>query len=113
MFIVSEQIYDLYEKIASGELKEENMQYHNEIAKALKEDYDLVFECFCTCSVEFFEWFAKDYLFEIVELIRFHGKKELLLALKHQLIEQVDGDQFDPRISSLATIYHATYKSLR
>ena len=40
MFIVSEQIYDLYEKIASGELKEENMQYHNEIAKALKEDYD-------------------------------------------------------------------------
>ena len=112
-YIVSEQIYDLYEKIKSNELVEHDMEYHDEILEALKKDYDLAFDCFASCSVEFYMWFSKDYLYKLVEIIEFHGKKELLLLLKHHLLELVDDNPYDSRISSIATIYHVTYKYLK
>lgn len=86
----SEQIYDLYEKIKSNEIVETNNEYHDIIAKALMDDYDLAFDCFASCSVEFYMWFSKDYLYKLVEIIEFHGKKELLLLLKQHLLELVD-----------------------
>lgn len=112
MYIVAENIYEVYEKIKSGELEEKNMEYHKEIAQALKDDYDLAFDCFASCSVEFYQWFTKDYLYEMTEIIKFHKKKELLLLLKHHLLELVNNNPYDERISSIATIYHVTYKML-
>lgn len=89
------------------------MQYHDEIAKALMADYDLAFCCFATCSIEFYMWFSKDYLYELVEIIRFHGKKELLLLLKNRLIEMANNNPYDRRIDSIHSVYHVTYKTLR
>lgn len=112
-YFISEQIYDLYQKIKSNELIEHNMEYHEEIVNALKKDYDLAFDCFASCSVEFYVWFTKDYLHKLVEIIEFHGKKELLLLLKNHLLELVDNNPFDSRISSIASVYHVTYKYLK
>lgn len=112
-FFISEQIYDLYEKIISNEITEHNMEYHEIITEALKNDYDLAFDCFASCSVEFYMWFTKDYLYKLVEIIEFHGKKELLLLLKHHLLELVDDNPYDSRISSIASVYHVTYKYLK
>ena len=112
-FFISEQIYDLYEKIKSNEIVETNNEYHDIIAKALMDDYDLAFDCFASCSVEFYMWVSKDYLYRLVEIIEFHGKKELLLLLKQHLLEMVDDNPYDSRISSIASIYHVTYKYLK
>ena len=111
-FFIYEQIFDLYDKINSNEIIEKDMEYHKMIAEALKKDYDLAFDCFASCSVEFYMWFSKDFLYELVEIIRFHKKKELLLILKHHLLELVNDNHFDSRISSIDSIYHVTYKSL-
>ena len=113
MFFCSENIFELHRKVASKELEENGMQYHDQIAKALKEDYDLAFVVFASCSIEFYQWFRNDYLYEIIEILRHHNKKELLLILKAHLLEMVDGNHFDKRISSIDTIYHVTYKILR
>lgn len=48
-----------------------------------------------------------------MEIIKFHKKKELLLLLKSHLLELVDNNEFDPRISGLSAIYHMTYRILR
>lgn len=112
MFLIAEDVFALYEKIASGNLEEKKTQYHNQIANALTQDYDLAFDVFASCSIEFYQWFSKDYLYEIVEIIRHHNKKELLLVLKAHLLEMVDGNHFDRRISSIDSIYHVTYKTL-
>ena len=111
-FFIYEQIFDLYDKINSNEIIEKDMEYHKMIAEALKKDYDLALDCFASCSVEFYMWFSKDFLYELVEIIRFHKKKELLLILKHHLLELVNNNHFDSRISSIDSIYHVTYKSL-
>ena len=112
-YISVEDIYNLYEKIKSGKLMEENMQYHKDIAHTLMNNYDLAFICFSSCSVEFYMWFSKDFLYELVEIINFHKKKELLLVLKHNLLEQVNDNAYDNRISNIAVVYHATYKLLQ
>ena len=52
-FLISEQIFDIHKKIESNELVEHDMEYHKEIAEALKNDYYLAFDCFASCSVEF------------------------------------------------------------
>ena len=111
-FLISEQIFDLHIKIESNELVEHDMEYHKEIAEAFKNDYYLAFDCFASCSVEFYMWFSKDFLFEIIEILRFHGKKELLIILKAHLLELVDENPYDSRISSIGTIYHYIHKSL-
>lgn len=112
-YFISEQIYDLYEKVKSNQIIEQKMEYHEEIAEALKNDYDLAFDCFASCSVEFYMWFTKDYLYKLVEIIKFHGKKELLLLLKNHLLELVDNNPYDPRIDNITVVYHMTYKILR
>lgn len=58
-------------------------------------------------------WFTKDFLYEFMEIIKFHKKKELLLLLKSHLLELVDNNEFDPRFSGFAAIYHMTYRILR
>ena len=113
MFIIEEEIYQLYDKIISGELIEKDMQYHEEIANSLIEDYDLAFCCFATCSIEFYMWFTKDYLYKLVEIIEHHNKKELLLLLKNRLVEMADNNPYDRRIDSIHSVYHVTYKWLR
>ena len=113
MLFIEEDVFALYNKVISGELIEQDNKYHNEIADALKNDYDLAFVVFASCSIEFYQWFSKDYLYEIVEIIRHHNKKELLLILKAHLLEMVNGNHFDRRISSIDSIYHVIYKYLR
>ena len=88
------------------------MKYHKEIAEAFKNDYYLAFDCFASCSVEFYMWFSENFLYEIIEILRFHGKKELLIILKAHLLELVDDNPYDSRISSIGTIYHYIHKSL-
>ena len=31
--------------------------------ECVKKDYDLALDCFASCSVEFYMWFSKDFLF--------------------------------------------------
>ena len=62
------------------------MEHHKEIAEALKKDHDLAFDCFASCSVEFYVWFTKDYLHKLVEIIKFHGKKNYYYFLKSFII---------------------------
>ena len=112
MFLIEEDIFKLHKKIESGELVENNKEYHHEIAQALKDDYVLAFGCFATCSIEFYMWFTKDYLYEVTQIIKHHGQKELLIVLKEHLLEMVNGNPYDSRISSISSIYHFTYKSL-
>jgi hypothetical protein len=109
MYIVQD-IFKIYEKIVAGQLIENDMQYHKEIAEALTNDYDLAFITFASCSPEFFQWFSKEFISEIIRIISHYKKKELLLVLKANLVEKVNGNQYDERIGSVHTIYHATYK---
>ena len=113
MLLISEDVFALYKKVVSGELIEKEEEIHDQIAEALKADYYLAFETFASCSIEFYQWFSNDYLYEIIEIIRHHDKKELLLLLKAHLLEMVNGNHFDRRISSIDSIYHVTYKTLR
>lgn len=113
MFKFAADIFELYDKIVSKELVEQDKEYHHEIAEALKNDYWLAIGCFATCSVEFYMWFSKDYMYEITQIIRHHNKKELLVVFKEHLLEMVNNNPYDSRISGIAAIYHATYKFLR
>ena len=107
-----EEIYRIHQDIELGKLIENDMEYHNFVAKALTEDYDLAYKCFTTCNVEFYEWFSKNYLAEIVNILYHHRKKALLIALKEHLLSLADDNPYDPRISSIGSIYHFVYKVL-
>ena len=113
MFNSASEVFNLYNKIISGEIIEKDKEYHIEIAQALKDDYALAFECFAECSIEFYEWFSNDFLYEIIQIIEFHKQKELLVLLKNHLVELAGGNAFDKRISSVHSIYHVTYKICR
>jgi hypothetical protein len=49
----------------------------------------------------------------IVNILYHHRKKDLLMTLKDHLLSLVDDDPYDPRISSIGSIYHFVYKQLR
>lgn len=107
-----EDIYCLYQDIESGKIVENDMEYHDQVAKVLTNNYDLAYKCFTTCSVGFYMWFSKNYLAEIVNILYHHRKKALLIALKDHLLSLVDGNPYDPRIDSIGSIYHFVYKVL-
>lgn len=113
MYLVTGDIFKVHEQIKAGKLIEKDKEYHDEIAKSLMNDYQLAINCFTSCSVDFYQWFAADYLYKLVDIIKHHRKKELLLLLKNHLLEEVNDNHFDRRISSIDTVYHVTYSILR
>ena len=110
MFFLTEMdIFRLYERIQSGELIEDNLNYHKEIIDAMKEDYELAFSCFAECSVDFFKWFSEGFWYEIAQMIIHHRELELLYLLDGRL-EEMTGNRFTGNID---LIYHVVIKSLK